>query len=140
LSRRFLLDTNVVSEPVKPEPNANIVGMLKRNERALVLASPVWHELLFGVRRLQDSKRRRRLDRYLAEVVRPSMAFLPYDERAALWHAEERARLSALGLTPPFVDGQIAAIAAVNECTLVTRNVADFEAFHGLDVEDWSKP
>jgi tRNA(fMet)-specific endonuclease VapC len=41
------------------------------------------------------------------------------------------------GRTPASVDGQIAAIAAVNGLTLVTQNVTDFAAFEGLDVEDW---
>lgn len=62
---------------------------------------------------------------------------LPYDEAAADWHADERARLAAIGLTPPFADGQIAAVAAVNGLVLVTANVADFRHFQGVTVEDW---
>lgn len=65
------------------------------------------------------------------------MPILPYDERAAHWHAVERARLVAAGRTPPFVDGQIAAIAVVNDLVLVTANVADYEPFAGLTVENW---
>ena len=56
---------------------------------------------------------------------------------AADWHAAERARLTGLGRTPPFVDGQIAAIAHVNGLVLVTANVADFRHFADLSVEDW---
>jgi hypothetical protein len=48
---------------------------------------------------------------------------LPYDDRAAQWHAEERARLYQK--TPPFIDGQIAAVAVVNELTLITNNLLD---------------
>ena len=61
----------------------------------------------------------------------------PYDRRAAEWHAHKRARLVNESCTPPYVDGQIAAIAAVNGLTLVTHNVTDFVAFEGLTVEDW---
>ena len=43
----------------------------------------------------------------------------------------------ATGRTPPYIDGQIAAIAVTNGCTLVTHNVADFAAFEGLQVENW---
>ncbi|MGA3122286.1 MAG: hypothetical protein ABSF69_16105 [Polyangiaceae bacterium] len=62
---------------------------------------------------------------------------LPYGERAARWHAIERARLAAAGRPPPFLDGQIAAIAAVNDATLVSGNATHVEPFEGLRVENW---
>ena len=65
------------------------------------------------------------------------MLILPYDDRAAEWHAKERARLSSKGLTPSFVDGQIAAISAVNGLILITRNVNDFKQFLRLKVQNW---
>ena len=65
------------------------------------------------------------------------MPVLAYDAAAAEWHAHEHARLAETGNPRPFVDGQIAAIARVNELVLVTTNVADFVAFSGLIVEDW---
>jgi tRNA(fMet)-specific endonuclease VapC len=66
-----------------------------------------------------------------------SMPIFDYDAAAAEWHATERARLAAQGWTPPFQDGQIAAIAFVNNLTLVTFNVADFKRFKGLTVANW---
>ncbi|MEA2342426.1 MAG: tRNA(fMet)-specific endonuclease VapC [Thermoanaerobaculia bacterium] len=66
-----------------------------------------------------------------------SMAILDYDAAAAEWHATERARLTTRGRTPPFQDGQIAAIAFVNELTLVTFNEVDFKRFEGLKVISW---
>jgi len=65
------------------------------------------------------------------------MLILPYDDRAAEWHAKERVRLTLKGLTPTFVDGQIAAISAVNGLILVTRNVNDFKQFLRLKVQNW---
>ena len=65
------------------------------------------------------------------------MVVLPYCEEAAQWHAEERARLSGIGQTPSFVDGQIAAIAHIHGAILVTGNIADFQSFSGLGVENW---
>lgn len=65
------------------------------------------------------------------------MPILDYDRAAAEWHAVERARLAAAGETPPFVDGQIAAIAFAKSLTLVTFNEADFRGFQGIDVTSW---
>jgi tRNA(fMet)-specific endonuclease VapC len=62
---------------------------------------------------------------------------LPYDQRAADWHAEERARLERAGKTPSFVDGMIAAIAVSNGLVLVTRNIKHFRGIRGLDLERW---
>ena len=76
-----------------------------------------------------------------SNTLRPSViTILPFDQRAAEWHASERARLGGIGLTPPFVDSQIAAVAFVNDLTLVTANTADFSNFDGLRVEDWTQP
>ncbi len=61
------------------------------------------------------------------------------DEGAATWHAQERARLEALGRPAPFVDGQIAAIAHANQLVLVTLNTKDFASYKDLTVETWAK-
>lgn len=74
----------------------------------------------------------------MAEVVGTSFPIVGYDRAAAEWHARERARLVRKGKTPSFVDGQIAAIANVNDLVLVTLNRRDFKMFDGLKVEDWS--
>jgi tRNA(fMet)-specific endonuclease VapC len=100
-------------------------------------ASVVWHELLFGYHRLPPSARRDAIGRYLEEVVEPSIPILPYDTRAARWHATERARLGAVGRTPPFADGQIAAVASVNGLAVVTANVTDYADFRDLEVVVW---
>ena len=67
-----------------------------------------------------------------------SFPVLDYDHEAADWHARQRARLVAAGQMPPFVDGQIAAIAHVNDLILVTSNDRDFEKFQGLRLERWA--
>lgn len=137
MSARFLLDTNVLSEPLRPSPSEGVLAGLERHKDVLATAAPVWNELVFGLRRLPVSKRKEVVRKYLYEVVRPALAILPYDEAAAEWHGVERARLERLGRPPAFVDGQIAAIARVHGLTLVSRNVLDYEAFEGLRVENW---
>ena len=94
---RYLLDTNVVSNPANVSPNPR----------------PVWHELVFGCELLPTGKKRRRYEDYLRDAVRALFPVLPYDEAAAGLHAAERARLERKPM--PFVDGQIAAIAVANE-------------------------
>lgn len=84
-----------------------------------------------------DLRRREVIVQYLADVVLATMPILDYDRAAAEWHSTQRARLAARGATPPFADGQIAAIAHVNELILVTFNDADFRQFQGLRVLSW---
>lgn len=102
------------------------------------MASVTWHELYFGVGRLPRGQRQRDLAAFLDEVVLPTIPTLAYDERAATWHAEERVRLEKLGKTPPFVDGQIAAVAATNGLPVVTANPKGFKVFQGLNVLNWA--
>jgi tRNA(fMet)-specific endonuclease VapC len=135
---KYLLDTNVVSEPLRPVPAPHILRNLRRHEGELAIPSIVWHELRFGCLRLPKSRRRTAIERYLLDVVLASLPILDYDRAAAEWHALERARLAALGKTPPFIDGQIAAIARVNDLTLVTSNRADFGGFKGLRLTAWA--
>jgi tRNA(fMet)-specific endonuclease VapC len=135
----YLLDTNVLSEAVKTDPDRNVMAMLKRHQDEIATAAPVWHELIFGCLRLPTSPKREMIKAYLEDVLLPSMDILPYNERAAEWHAEQRAKLSMQGKMPSFVDGQIAAIAWVNRMILVTRNTSDFESFENLKVLNWHK-
>lgn len=134
---KFLLDTNVVSEPLRPVPSARVLRNLRRYEAELAIPSIVWHELRFSVERLPQSRRRYAIARYLSDVVLLAMPILDYNDAAADWHAVERARLAATGITPPFADGQIAAIAATQGLQIVTANVRDFQHFRGLKVVDW---
>jgi tRNA(fMet)-specific endonuclease VapC len=139
LSIRFLLDTNVVSEPIKSHPNRRVLEAIARHDGELATCAIVWHELRYGVARLPASRKRRAIEAYLDQVVRGVLPILPYDEEAAGWHAQERARLGRRGNPPPAADGQIAAIARVNELVLVTADVRDFRRFQGLSLEDWSR-
>ena len=136
MSLRFLLDTNVLSEPLKPMPNAGVMQQLRVHRQELATATLVWHELLFGCYRLPISVRRTAIEQYLSNVV-ALLPMFPYDEAAAEWHARERARLTNLGKTPAFVDNQIAAIARANDLVLVTANIADYDQFDGITVVNW---
>ena len=139
MSLRFLLDTNVLSEPVRPVPHVRVLSKLRDHAGEIATGAPVWHELVFGCKRLPTSRKREAIETYLLHTVRAGVPILAYDEAAADWHAAERARLVALGKTPPFLDGQIAAIAKVHDLILVTSNRDHFEVFEGLQIQDWKK-
>jgi tRNA(fMet)-specific endonuclease VapC len=139
MSIRYLLDTNVLSEPIKSHPDAKTLESLSEHDGELATCSVVWHELCFGVARLATSKKRNAIEAYLDEAVRSILPILPYDQEAAAWHARERARLSKRGRPPAAADGQIAAIASVNDLIVVTANAKDFRRFKDLVVEDWSR-
>jgi len=133
----YLLDTNVVSELAKPLPNAGVLNSIKSHQGLMAIPSIVWHELLYGVSRLPEGTRKALLNRFTLDVVAPSFDVIPYDDRAAWIHSSHRAGLEAQGITLPFADSQIAAIAVSRNMILVTRNIVDFSAIPGLMVEDW---
>lgn len=139
MTLQYLLDTSTVSAPVSRTPDLQVVKRLEEHGHESAIAAPVWHELIYGCRRLAQGKRRDALEHYLQDVVQVAFPILPYDEAAATWHGHERARLDSLGKPAPFTDGQIAAIAHANDLILVTVNVKDFARFKGLQVTNWSK-
>lgn len=98
MSLRFLLDANVLSEPLKPAPHPAVLAQIEKYRTLSVTASPVWNELVYGCRLLPQSKRRRTIEQYLWETLAPVLSILPYDTRAAEHHATEKARLPMPGM------------------------------------------
>ncbi len=134
---RYLLDTNVLSEPMKKTPNLGVMSKLAAESGEAAISAPTWHELLRGTMRVPRGKRRTAILDYLEDRVFQAFPILPYDHAAARWHAQERSRLEAVGRTPPYIDGQIASIAHINGLTMVTANIRDFMNFQDLVVESW---
>jgi tRNA(fMet)-specific endonuclease VapC len=137
VSIRYLLDTNVISEGALSRPDPVLLGLLQQRWSEIAISATVLHEMLYGAARLPHSARRRLVEAYIDDVLRGGIPILPYDQAAARWHALERARLAAIGLTPSDPDAQIAAVTATNGLILVTSNTADFQHFDGLQIEDW---
>ena len=134
---KYLLDTNILSEAIRPNPNAHVLQKLQHHHQELGTATLVVHELLFGCYRLPISKKRSILQAYIENVVLPNISLFDYDLKSSQWHADVRAKLESSGKTPAFVDSQIAAIAYTNQLILVTNNVSDFKDFQGLQIENW---
>ncbi|MFO1374595.1 MAG: type II toxin-antitoxin system VapC family toxin [Agitococcus sp.] len=133
---KWLLDTNIISEAIKPIPDSNVINNLTLYSYQIAIASPVWHELNYGLLRLPDGKRKDMVKKYLENVV-STLTILPYDDVAAKCHAELRSIAQAKGQIIPFVDGQIAAIAISHNLTLVTRNLQDYRMIEDLKISNW---
>jgi predicted nucleic acid-binding protein len=126
----FLLDTNVVSEWLKPQPNQGVIDWLAQaNEDEVFLSVVTITEMRYGVERMATGKRRRRLDQWLSEElpIRFEGRILPVDSIVADACGKLMARSESLGHPIEARDAFIAATAEVYALTLVTRNVSDFQ-------------
>lgn len=137
VAARYLLDTNVLSEPLRPRPDPRVVAKLKAHGGELATAAMVVHEMLFGLERLAASKKKEAIGAHIEGLLASTLEILPYDLEAARWHARERARLERRGRPVSYRDSQIGAVARVHGLILVTANVGDFSPLSGLTVEDW---
>jgi len=134
---KYLLDTNILSEPVRQQPNDKVMQRFLEYDGQYVTAAIVWHELQYGCALLPDSKRKSQLQTYLLTLQNSGLIILPYDQVAAEWFATHRALLKKQGKMAAYADGEIAAIAAVNNLTLVTRNTDDFQGYNNLMLDNW---
>src|ERR1035438_4432273 len=137
LTYRYLLDTNILSEPTRATPDGRVLARLRRQGDRITTSAVTWHELHQGLALMVPCRKRDAIAAYLASLRQAELPVLPSSAEAAEWHGGERARLAARGLTPAFADGQIAAIAHVHGLTLVTRNTGDFKNFSGLKIQNW---
>lgn len=124
----IVLDTNVVSEAMRPEPNPGVVGWLNgQAAETLFLSSVTLAELLFGIGALpsgaKKDRRARALDRLLA--LFPGRV-LPFDQDAARRYAEMAVIARALGRPLPTAEGYLAATAAARGFAVATRNIQHF--------------
>jgi toxin FitB len=127
----FLLDTNVVSEPMRLRPNAGVLSWLAQvDEDSVFLSVVTITELRYGIERLATGKRRDRLEGWLRKDLtsRFGERILPVDLEIADACGRLVARSETVGRPIEARDAFIAATAEVRGLTLVTRNVSDFEA------------
>ena len=127
---KFLLDTNVVSEWVKPRPDDGVVAWMNEVDEDRVFLSVIsLAELRHGVERMPTGARRRRLDEWLKEELplRFEGRVLLIDRVIAEAWGRILARCETAGRPINTMDGFIAATAEAHRLVLVTRNVSDFE-------------
>ena len=132
----IILDTNVVSEAMKPRSDPVVREWLDQQvAETLYLTSTSLSELLAGIELLPLGKRRDTLSAGLLELIARLFGdrVLPFDREAATICAALIGRARAAGRAISFADGQIAAITIARKFVLATRDTSPFEAV-GLDV------
>lgn len=125
----FLLDTNAVSEWVKPRPNPGLIGWMESADEDRIFLSVVsLAELHHGVERMAAGRRRSRLEQWLQHELplRFEDRILPVDVDVAEAWGRTVSRGEAVGRPIGAMDAFLAATAEVHELTLVTRNIAHF--------------
>ena len=138
---RYLLDTCLLSELVKPRPDPSVIAWVsQQNESQLFLSVLTLGELRKGVERLKDGRKRVRLAQWLEGELKPRFAgrLLAVDEDVAEQWGIVSAQASARGLALPVMDGLISATALVHGLTVVTRNVSDIQASGAQVFNPWS--
>jgi toxin FitB len=136
----ILLDTNVVSEPLRPAPDSGIVEWIDAQPlETLFLSAITVAELRAGVALLPTGKRRAGLHESLEKRVLPLFAgrVLPFDLGCTQAYAKLMAKARASGLAIATADGYIAAIAAANGLAVATRDTGPFEAAGAAVVNPW---
>jgi len=126
----IILDTNVISEVMRPEPDETVIRWFDRQPaRSVWTTSVTIYEIEFGLRRLTEGKRRSTLERLFRETITEELGgrVLSLDAEAALASGTLGAALQASGKTVDIRDVLIAGIARARKAIVATRNVSDFE-------------
>ena len=138
----ILLDTNVLSELMRPAPASAVESWMGRQPAAAMFISAITEaELRYGLAVLPDSLRRRHLVAQVDAMLADNFAgrILPFDSPAATAYALIAAARRLSGRPISQADAQIAAIAASRGASLATRNLSDF-ADCGIDIVDpWNE-
>ena len=129
---RFLLDTNIISNVLKPAPSETLIAWLaERSDQDLYIASLTLAEIKRGILELPAGKRRSGLEHWFDGPEGPQSLFagriLPFDDKAALIWAQFMAEGRAQGRPRSGLDTIIAAVAISNDCVVVTDNQRDFD-------------
>ena len=136
----IILDTNVVSELMKPQPSEIVVDWVDRQFAADVhLTAVTVAELLYGVARLPDGRRKSGLGELVESMVNEDFEgrVVSFDDIAAAHYADIAVRRERAGRPTTTIDAQIAATCRSHGAVLATRNVDDFEDAGIIVVNPW---
>lgn len=137
----IVLDTNVLSELIKPEPDAGVLAWTDRQRSAeLAITAVTAAELRAGVAIMPGGRRKVRIAQRIEQLIGTTFRdrVLAFDSRSSEQYADVVARRRRAGTPISILDAEIAAICRQHSATLATRNGKDFAGV-GLDLIDpWS--
>lgn len=137
----IVLDTNVISEFMRAEPDANVLAWVDAQPAMdLVVCAITVAEILHCIARLPFGKRKQKLESHAMAMFEEDFAgrILPFDAHAAVEYATLVATCEAKGRAVGMADAQIAAICRAHGALIATRNVRDFE-FSGVEmINPWN--
>ncbi len=131
----ILLDTNVLSELMKPAPDKQVVSWLdKQSEWNLWTSSITLAEIFLGISLLNDGKKKTMLFELAQQMFDEDFKgrCLPFDDQAAVEYAVIVAKRTKIGRPVSVEDAQIASISKTANLVLATRNIKDFDEIDGL--------
>ena len=137
----IILDTNIVSELMKPSPASEVQSwLLHLGDTPLATTAISISEIVYGLARLPEGQRKAALTSRFEEYVgaHSPLAVLPFDDIAAREAGRMRALRQAAGLNAQPSDMMIAGIAAATGAALATRNVKDFETLAIQIIDPWN--
>ncbi|MDP9801266.1 putative nucleic acid-binding protein [Arcanobacterium wilhelmae] len=136
----IVLDTNVISELMRGNPNESVVSWVRSVRDDFAITSITLAEINAGLALMPQGKRQRYLATTFATVVEPYLgtrAILPFGEAEAAIYAQVVKARSRAGRPISTADAQIAAICLANDDVCATRNVKDFQGTGVKLVNPW---
>ena len=127
---KYLLDTCVISEIVKKEPNKNVLTWLaKQDEDSLFLSILTFGEIQKGIEKAPDQKRKKKLKLWLEDDLKKRFEgrIIPIDLKVVTHWGSIQGAAELAGKTMPTMDGLIAVSGLAYNCVVVTRNTSDME-------------
>lgn len=137
----IVLDTNVLSEGLRPQPSSKVLRWMQSEPITALFTTTITEaELLYGAALLPDGRRRRALEAVIAQLIGNRFAgrILPFDSAAARDFADIAAARYRAGRPIGEADARIAAIARSRGASLATRNIRDFAGCGLTVIDPWA--
>ena len=137
---KYLIDTCVIGEVIKPKPSLKVLNWLKKQKEShLYISVLTLGEISKGIEKVKDEKRKKELHLWLTDDLqeRFSGRILPVNEQVAMTWGQIQGKAELRGKSMPAIDGLIAATALVFNMIVVTRNISDMEESGVVLLDPW---